>query len=154
MGSIKIGQFKKILIKAKKVAIDSSIFIYHFVKKENYSKLTSEIFESAEKGVITLSTSTISIIEIFVKPEEEKNQALLIEYDKILKNFPNLTIKTIDYPTARLAAKLRGKYKHLKTPDTLQIAAALMTESQVFITNDHQLKQIEEIRIHLLKDFL
>ena len=94
MGSTKIGQFKKILIKAKKVAIDSSIFIYHFAKKEGYYKPTSEIFESAERGVITLSTSTISIIEIFVKPEEEKNQVLLIEYDKILKNFPNFVTRT------------------------------------------------------------
>jgi predicted nucleic acid-binding protein len=55
---------------------------------------------------------------------------------------------------AEAAGKLRGRYPVLKTVDALQIAAALETGSEVFLTNDMKLRQIRALKVMVLKDYL
>jgi len=46
---------------------------------------------------------------------------------------------------------LRAKYR-LQLPDALQLAVALVSRCDVFLTNDARLKQISEVRVLLLDD--
>jgi hypothetical protein len=41
----------------------------------------------------------------------------------------------------------------LKTPDAIQLAAALISSSDFFLTNDVRLKNIEEIEVLTLDDY-
>jgi predicted nucleic acid-binding protein len=45
------------------------------------------------------------------------------------------------------AAKLRAKYKGLKMPDAIQLATAKYISCKEFITNDKQLKNVEEMKV-------
>ena len=112
------------------------------------------IFEFMENKKITATTSTISIIETFVLPEQRGDQFLISEYEKIFLNLPGLTIIPVDWKIGRLTAKLRAQYPKVRIPDAIQLSAALFKGAQLFITNDEQLKQVKEIRVMLLKDYV
>lgn len=47
-----------------------------------------------------------------------------------------------------------GKYTFLRAMDAIQIAASLEAKADVFITNDSKLKQIEELKVIILRDYL
>ena len=57
---------------------------------------------------------------------------------------------------AEKAAELRAKYDgnglKLKTPDAIQIATGILNEAEIFLTNDTDLKQIEEIEVIVLDE--
>ena len=55
---------------------------------------------------------------------------------------------------AESAGKLRGRYSFLKTIDAIQIATAIDVGADAFLTNDKKLKQIKEIKVLVLKDYL
>jgi predicted nucleic acid-binding protein len=57
----------------------------------------------------------------------------------------------IDSAVAERAADLRARH-NLRTPDALQIAAALETGCQAFLTNDTQLKRVTELRVLILDE--
>lgn len=149
-----IKEFSNLLLTSKKIGVDSMIFIYQFSDHPEYSLLTNTFFELLEKDKIKVVTSTISIIEILAKPEEEKNMEIAQEYEKILNNFPNLELVAIDSTVARLSAKLRGTYKTIKIPDAIQIAVTILKNYPVFLTNDIKLKQIKELKVVTLQDFV
>jgi len=55
---------------------------------------------------------------------------------------------------AEEAGILRGKHQFLRTIDALQIAAAIHAKADIFLTNDKELKKINEIDIIILSDYL
>jgi predicted nucleic acid-binding protein len=54
---------------------------------------------------------------------------------------------------AERAAELRARY-HLRTPDALQVATALLSDCQAFLTNDKDLSRIIEIQVLVLETLL
>jgi predicted nucleic acid-binding protein len=48
--------------------LDTAIFIYHFEKHPSYFPLTQEIFSGIEAGLRKGVASTITLMEIIVKP--------------------------------------------------------------------------------------
>jgi predicted nucleic acid-binding protein len=46
------------------------------------------------------------------------------------------------------------RYPFLRTTDAIQISAALDVGTDAFLTNDKKLKQIEEIKVLVLADYL
>jgi predicted nucleic acid-binding protein len=57
----------------------------------------------------------------------------------------------IDIEVAELAADLRARY-NLRTPNALQVAAAIVRRCEVFLTNDARLKRVAEIRVLTLEE--
>lgn len=62
-----------------------------------------------------------------------------------------MQVISIDPETARIAADLRIRY-NLRTPDALQLATAIRTGCDAFLTNDAALKKVRELRILVLSD--
>ena len=151
---VKVRKFRNDLLSFSKVGLDSMVFIYQFADNPRYSSLTNVVMDLLGKKKIKAVTSTISVIETLVKPEEEEDMAILSEYENVFQHLPHLKIIPVDWPLSRLAAKLRGRYPKIRVPDAIQVSAALLEDCPVFLTNDSQLKKIREIKVVLLKDYL
>lgn len=149
-----VDDFRKKLSLLQTVGLDSMCFIYQFADHPEFGKLTNLIFTLLEEQKISAVTSAVTITEVFVKPEEAGDELTINEYEKVFKNLPNLEIIPVDFTLARLASKLRGHYKGIKTADSIQVATALLKGCKGFITNDNGLKQIKQIEIIIIKDFL
>lgn len=61
-----------------------------------------------------------------------------------------LILIALEHDLLRQAAELRAHYG-IKTPDAIQVAAALQTKCKMFITNDRRLPKIPGLKILQLK---
>ena len=144
---------KELLEKYQIVGIDTVAFIYHFEENEKYLPFTNVLFEMIENGKVRAVTSTITLMEILVKPKRDGNQKAANEYKFILQTFPNLEIRNIDAEVAERAAEIRAKYG-VKPPDALQVTTSLINNAEAFITNDKELKKIREIETIVMDEAL
>jgi predicted nucleic acid-binding protein len=125
------------------VGLDTTLFIYHFERNTVYSPFTLELFSRIEQGAIKGLTSTITLMELLVRPYHLGQQDIARKFETLLVNFPNLVIIDIDRDVSRLAARMRAEY-NLRPPDALQVAASWLNGAQAFISNDHHMKRIED----------
>lgn len=150
----RVIKFQNDILRYTPVGLDSMCFIYQFADDPTYAPLTHHLFTFMEQKKISTVTSIISVIESTVLPEKVGDQLLLSEYEKIFLNLPGLTVVSVDWPVGRLAAKLRAKYPKVRVPDAVQLSASLFKGCRAFVTNDEQLKQVSEIKMFVLKEYL
>jgi predicted nucleic acid-binding protein len=62
-----------------------------------------------------------------------------------------LRLVDLDWAQLRMAAQLRALYR-IRTPDALQLVAALSHHCTTFVTNDRALPKLPGIRIIQLRD--
>jgi predicted nucleic acid-binding protein len=149
-----VGQLDERLGSCTYLGLDTSLFIYHLEQHPRYLPLTQEIFSSIEAGHRNGITSTITLLEIIVKPLSLGKQYVARKYEALLMNFPNLEIVDLDRDVIRQAALLRAEY-HLRPPDALQVSAWVLKGAEVLITNDRQLEGLgEKLSIIILDDLL
>jgi predicted nucleic acid-binding protein len=146
-------RINKKLISLKFVGIDTSPFIYHFEANPKYVQFTNILFSLIERGSISAVTSTITLMEILVKPEYEGNFKAVEDYKLLLKTFPNLRLLPIDDLIAEKAASIRARYG-LNPADALQVSTAIVANTNAFITNDIQMKKVKEIKVVVMKEIL
>jgi len=149
-----MDEFSKRLAKAKVIGLDTSIFIYFLEDSARYGPLAQITINGIEKGKWQGVTSTITLMEITVRPWQLGLEGVAREYEAILVHFPNLSLVDIDRNVARAAAQLRAKY-NLAPPDALQVAASISFGAKAFLTNDKRLSRLQElIDVLVLDDFL
>jgi predicted nucleic acid-binding protein len=136
------------------VGLDTAVFIYHFERNPRYFSLTEELFSGLEAGDRKGVTSSITLLEIIVKPLALDRQDIARKYEALLMNFPNLDIIDLDRDVIRQAARLRAEYR-IRPPDALQVSVSLLYGAEIFITNDGHLKRLkDEIEVIILDDFV
>ncbi|NJC97899.1 MAG: PIN domain nuclease [Anaerolineales bacterium] len=146
--------FNKRLAKAKVIGLDTSVFVYFLEENPRYASLAQITIKGIEDGKWQGVTSTITLMEITVRPWQLENESAAREYEAILVHFPNLTIVDVDRNIARAAAQLRAKYK-VSPPDALQVAASISYGANAFLTNDKRLSKLEEVvDIIVMDDYL
>lgn len=146
-----MGRLSDKLIQSGTVGLDTSVFIYHFEAHPRYSALAQESLRGMEKGIWAGVTSTITLMEINVRPWQLENSEIARKYEALLVNFPNLTILDVDRDIARLAAQLRARFK-LRPPDALQVGTALYGGAKAFLTNDKRLSTLRNLLDILILD--
>ncbi len=135
------------------VGLDTVVFIYHFEAHPRYLPLTTAILSQVEEGRKKGVTSTITLMELTVRPWQLGQGAVARHYEALLENFPNLLMADIDRDVARKAAQLRAEYR-VRPADALQVAAAVVHGASAFLTNDHRLSRLAPIiEILQLDDF-
>lgn len=142
------------LVKIQTLFIDTAPFIYFIEANPRYGMLTREVIDYFQSEKIFAYTSVITLTEVLTKPIERGDQKLTGEFSEFLKHGKNLNLIDISVNIAEKAWRLRGKYSDLRTMDALQISAAIEIGAEAFLTNDKNLRKIEEIKILVRDDFL
>ena len=135
----------------KSVFFDTSPLIYYLDGSEPFASKVERFLLSAMNSGKELRTSIITDTEYFVHPYKEHNYVKIAVYRDFLRA-THFVKNSIDEETADKASQIRAKYKSIKTADSLQLASAICSECDVFLTNDKQLRQVEEIRVLLVDD--
>lgn len=133
------------------VALDTSPFIYFVEQNSVYVDVMREIFKRITQGKLQASSSVITLTEVLVQPLRQKNKRLADDYRNLLFNGANFRLSPLTASIAETAAELRAGY-NLRTPDALQIAAALKNGCDAFLCNDNDLKCVTEIKILVLDE--
>ena len=149
-----MDRLAKKLEKAGVVGIDTPVFIYHIEAHLKYLDLTQKIFSSMESGKWRGVTSAITLMEINVHPWQIGREDVARKYEALLVNFPNLSIVNIDRDVARIASQLRARFG-VRPPDALQVAASLVADAKLYLTNDRRLSSLQSlIDVVVLDDHL
>ena len=136
---------------AKKVFVDTNPFIYLLGEIEPYYNKVTKILSDSIKEDCEFYTSTITDAEILSKLYLDSDFENIEKYKKYLEKLEFLKCY-INENVAQKAAELRAKYNSIKLPDALQLAAAIECACNVFLTNDKQLKQVQEANVLYLGD--
>ena len=97
---------------------------------------------------LVLVTSELARLECRVKPLREGNTTLLQDFDDYFVNtiaeVVPLTRDVVDRAT-----EIRAQF-NFKTPDALHLAAAVLANYDVFLTNDHRLSRFTGITVEVI----
>ena len=132
-------------LEGKTVGLDTAPLIYFIEENPAYIEIVRFFFEAMDKGDFLVVTSTVTLLEVLVHPLRNNNRELATEYRDILLNSKLITLE-VSSAIAEQAAQLRAAH-NIRTPDAIQISAALNAGATHFFTNDIRLPEIPAIQI-------
>ncbi len=133
------------------VGLDTTPLIYFIEKNATYHPLVRPFFVALAREQFTVVTSTITLVETLVHPIRNNHHEIARRYREILLNTSHLTTFDVSPDIAQKAAEIRANYQ-IRTPDAIQLAAALQGGATFFLTNDHGLKKFSEINVIVVDD--
>jgi predicted nucleic acid-binding protein len=148
-----LSRLRGFLRRHRRIALDTSVFIYQLEANVPYLPLTDLIFSWLERPDAKAVTSTITMTELLVAPYRSSDEQRVDEIYALLSTFPNLDWIAPDLEIADLAARLRAVHR-LRTPDALQAATAAYAGATALITNDAVFERVEAFETLVLDRLL
>ena len=148
-----MAALKAVLARHRVIALDTSIWIYHFENHPEYLPVTTQVLTAVERGDLQAVASELTILEIIVRPLKLELYDAADDYEILLSGFPNLTLIPVTRSILRQAASLRASYG-LRTPDAIIVATALAGNATLLVTNDKALRKLKEIEVLCLADLV
>ena len=139
-------------LRGQLVGLDTSPFIFFIEEHPDYLPIVLPLFQAIYSGQVQAVTSTITLVEVLVHPLRQGNTKVSQQYRTILTQAQGINMLAITPDIAETAARLRADF-NLRTPDAIQVAAALKAGATTFITNDRGLVRLPDMRMVLLADF-
>lgn len=136
-----------------RTGIDSSVVIYFIEEHPKFLAIIQRLFDEADAGSRELVTSALTLLEVMVVPYRAGNIELAARYEAILTNSRGISLIDISREQLRDAAQLRAA-TGLRTPDALQLAAAIAAGCTTFVTNDRRIPSVTGMRVLQLQDYL
>ena len=135
------------------VALDTAIFIYFIEEDPRFLPLIDPLFREADDGTRELVTSALTLLEVLVVPLRVSNRAVADRYEALLTRSRGIRLVALTQDQLRAAAQLRAT-TGVKTPDALQLVAAIGAGCQTFLTNDRRLPLVPGLEIRQLSTYV
>jgi predicted nucleic acid-binding protein len=133
------------------VALDTSIWIYHFEGSGAYGQAADSVLEAIARGHIAAVASELVLLELLVAPLKKGAPDVADEIEMALLHFPHLELAPVTRAVLVRAAEIRARYG-LRTPDAIMVATAVESGATLAVTNDDAWKKLREIDVLLLRD--
>ena len=133
------------------IFLDTAPFIYFFEDNKAYAERVDALFVAGMESGCRFVTSLITYIEILTLPERQGNHRLAAKYRDYFTNSESLTIHPLDLNVADGTVRIRARYG-LKTPDAIQVAAALSCGADHVVTNDKQWRCVPDLPVVLVDE--
>ncbi|HEV8717730.1 MAG TPA: PIN domain-containing protein [Candidatus Binatia bacterium] len=140
------------LIGVQRLFLDTAPVIYHVEGVAIYQPLTDIVFQGICNGAFEAVTSSVTLAECLVQPYRRGDMTLVQQFRDVITAGVHTRYVGVG-AVAERAAELRARY-NLSLTDAFQIAAALATSCEAFLTNDVLLKRVTELRILVLDELL
>ena len=133
-------------------ALHTVAFIYWIEENRDHLASLAPLFQAADAGRLEIFSSALTLLEVLVVPYRAGNRSLADRYEALLTRSRGVRLIGIDRSQLRAAAQLRALHR-MRTPDALQLAAALSARCTAFVTHDRRLPEIPGLRILQLRDY-
>ncbi len=131
--------------------LDSAPVIYYIDANPEYLSVMDSIFDRLNLEQIRAATSPVTLAECLVLPIRQNDSEKQQVFIDILTSIETADFIKTDTAIAQSAAEIRVRY-NLKLPDALQIATAIESNCEAFLTNDAQLKRVMELRVLVISE--
>ena len=144
-----LERLRPFLARHKRIALDTSVFIYQVEANPQYLEFTDHIFHWVAQSGNQALTSTITLTELLVQPYRQVDEQRVNEFYGLLSTYPNLEWISPNLEIADLAARIRALHR-LRTPDALQAATAMRGLATGLITNDSVFERLDPLEVLVL----
>jgi predicted nucleic acid-binding protein len=148
-----IERFRSFLRRHRRIALDTSIFIYQLEADARYAALSDTVFSWVERPGCAAVTSTVTMTELLVQPYRNHDQEQADEIYALLSTYPHLEWIAPNLEIGDAAARLRALH-NLRTPDALQAATAMHALATGMVTNDPVFARIGAFETAVLDQFV
>lgn len=131
--------------------LDTAPVIYLVEKNPTYLSRVKPIFQYIDSGQILAVTSPVTLAECLVHPLRLGLSHVHQVFVNIVVHGTNTKFITVDRQVGEVAAQLRADYG-LRLPDALQVAGAIVSGCDAFLTNDSQLTRVTRLRVVVLDE--
>ena len=135
------------------VALDTAIFIYFIEENPRLLPTIVPLFQEADQGERELVASALTLLEVLVVPYRAGNRLLAERYEALLTRSRGIRLVDLSRDQLRAAAQLRAAIG-VKTPDALQLVAAIGGGCATFLTNDRRLPPVPGLRVVELTSYV
>jgi predicted nucleic acid-binding protein len=132
-----------------KVFLDTALVIYYVEATPGFTEVARLVFTLLGEGNFQAVVSPVTLAECLVMPIRLGQTQPQQDFIDLLTNTDGILFVPIDASVSQKAAEVRVRYG-LKLPDALQIAAALVSGCDAFLTNDVALQRVTELRVLVL----
>jgi predicted nucleic acid-binding protein len=139
------------LARHRLVALDTSIWIYHFEESAVYGKAADSVLDAVEHARVEAVASELVLLELLVAPLKKGAQDTADEIELTLLHFPNLQLVPVTRTILVRAADLRARYG-LRTPDAIMLVTAIESGATLAISNDSGWRKVSEVEVLLLDE--
>ena len=133
------------------VGVDAAIFIYFIEEHPRFLSSILPLFREADQGKRELVTSALTLLEVLVVPYRAGNRMLGDRYEALLTRSRGIRTVDVTRDQLRAAAHLRAA-TGVRTPDALQLVAAIASGCATFLTNDRRMPAIPGVRVVQLSE--
>lgn len=137
---------------AGRVAVDTAVFIYLIEEHPTFLPVVAPLFRRADRGGGSLVTSALTLLEVLVTPYRAGNRSLADRYEALLTRSRGIELIALTQQQLRAAAQLRAA-TGVKTPDAMQLAAAIGAGCRALVTNDRRLPSLPGLPIIQLSSY-
>jgi predicted nucleic acid-binding protein len=134
------------------IGVDTALFIYLIEEEPRFLPAVESLFREADQAKREVVTSALTLLEVLVVPYRAGNRSLADRYETLLTRSRGIRLVDLSREQLRTAAELRA-IMGVKTPDALQLAAALSMGCTAFVTNDRRIPAVSGIRVLQLSDY-
>jgi predicted nucleic acid-binding protein len=136
-----------------RIGVDTCLFIYFIEEDRRFLPLIEPLFADVAAGKRQIVTSALTLLEVLVVPYRARNAQIAERYEELLTRSRGISMIELSRDQLRFAAQLRAVHG-VKTPDSLQLAAAISRGCIAFVTNDRRLPPIGTMRTLQLRDYV
>lgn len=134
------------------VGLDTAVFIYFMEEHPRYLPVVEPVFSAIAGARLQAITSGVTLLETLVIPYRSGDTTLAARYEALLTRSRGIRFVDLDRALLRSAAQLRALLS-VRTPDALQLAAALSARCSAYLTNDRSLPVIPGLKTLQVKDY-
>jgi predicted nucleic acid-binding protein len=135
----------------RKLFLDTAPVVYYVEKHPRYLPVVQPVFDCMDAGELVAVTSPVTLAECLVKPIELGLDELQRDFGDLIGGGAGIDFRTIDESTGQQAAEFRARY-HLGLSDAFQLAVAVLSGCDAFLTNDRDLKRVTEVKVVVLDE--
>lgn len=144
-----LAPLESFLRRHRRLALDTSVFIYEIQSHSKYAPATDQVFAWLERPDHTAVAATTAMTEFMVQPYRDSTKEQAAEFYVMLLTYPNLEWIPLSVAIADAAAKIRARFQ-LSAADAIHAATAIRAGATGLITNDSAFTRVGEFETFLL----
>ena len=146
-----MGALASTLAGHRLVALDTSVWIYHFEGSTAFGPAADSVLETIAQGRVEAVASELVLLELLVAPLKKGAQDVADEIELALSHFPHLQLAPVTRAVLLRAAEIRARYG-MRAPDAIMLATAVESGATLAVTNDDAWRKVKEIDVLLLSN--
>lgn len=125
-----------------RVFLDATPIIYYVQQNEHFFEKVRRIFVFLNENYFDFIASDVVTAEARVHAYRYNKTDWLNNFDNLM-NLLNVKIIHTSEEIAIKTSQIRAKYKSFETPDAFNLATAVLSDCEIFLTNDKRLRQFD-----------